>query len=237
MMYNIKNKENKLKNVFFIDNNVFPQIKAVIETRCKALNIEIIYGDYDKLVFDNNIFGVLIQYPGADGKIVDYIKFVEDAHNNDVMVCVVADLLSLTLLSPPGEWNADVVVGSTQRFGLPMSYGGPAAAFFATKEEFKRFIPGRIIGESITRSGKKAYRMALQMREQHIKREKATSNICTSQVLTAIIAGMYAVYHGPAGLKNIALNIHSLAFLLSERLKKLGFIIENEDFFDTLKII
>lgn len=237
MFFNYCKSNNRNCNYFFIDNRVFPQVKAVVETRAKALNINVVYGFFENFVFNDNFFGALVQYPDDNGEINDYTDFIDRAHNKNVFVVVYSDLLALTLLKTPGEMNADAVVGSAQRFGIPMGYGGPAPGFFATRELFKRYIPGRIIGLSKTKSGRNAYRMALQMREQHIKREKATSNICTSQVLTAIIAAMYAVYHGSEGLKNIATRIHSLACFLDENIRKLGFIQKNRNFFDTIKIL
>jgi len=238
MLFNARKKEHikEGKNRFFVDNNIFPQIAAVLETRSEPLGIELIYGSYKDIILDNGYFGAIVQYPAGDGSIRDYADFVSKAHVNNCAVAVTADLLSLILLSPPGEWDADVVIGSAQRFGLPMGYGGPHAAFFATKEEFKRHIPGRIIGVSKDKRGKIALRMALQTREQHIKREKATSNICTSQALLAIMAGMYAIYHGPKGLKRIALHIHQMAAQLEKKLLELHLKQLNENFFDTLKI-
>lgn len=237
MFFNYCKSNNGNSSYFFIDNRVFPHVKAVVETRAKALNINIIYGFFEDFVFNDNFFGALVQYPDDNGEIHDYSDFIENAHKSNVYVVVYSDLLALTLLKAPGEIYADAVVGSAQRFGIPMGYGGPAPGFFATREFFKRYIPGRIIGLSKTKSGRNAFRMALQMREQHIKREKATSNICTSQVLTAIMAAMYAVYHGSDGLKNIATRIHSLACFLDENIRKLGFIQKNKNFFDTIKIL
>lgn len=179
---------------------------------------------------------MLLQYPAANGEVFDYKNLVEAAKENDVQVVVAADLLALTLLTPPGEWGADVVVGCSQRFGVPMGFGGPHAAFFATKEKYKRSIPGRIIGVSVDSEGNRALRMALQTREQHIRREKATSNICTAQVLLSIMAAAYAIYHGPEGLKNIAGKMYGLTELLAAGLKKLGFTLENTQHFDTLTV-
>ncbi|MGH7807778.1 MAG: aminomethyl-transferring glycine dehydrogenase [Thermodesulfobacteriota bacterium] len=222
--------------VFFVSEKCFPQTIAVLKTRAGPLGIELMIGDHTKLVFNDRIFGAIVQYPDAEGAIPDYSEFMRDAHNSGALVVVAADLLSLTLLTPPGEQGADVVVGSSQRLGIPIGYGGPHAAYFATRDEFKRQVPGRIIGVSIDSHGNTAYRMALQTREQHIRREKATSNICTAQALLAIMASMYAVYHGPAGLRSIAERIHSLAKILELELDKLGFTQTNSHFFDTLKI-
>lgn len=238
MMYNIRSREaiKEGKNKFFADKNIFPQNIDVLVARAEPLGIEIVIGNFDELESSDGFFGCILQYPNADGEVPDYQSFVEQAHNRGILVGVIADLMSLAVLIPPGEWDADIVVGSTQRFGIPLGYGGPHAGYFATCEKFKRNIPGRIIGITVDRYNKRAFRMALQTREQHIKREKATSNICTAQALLATMAGMYAVYHGPEGLKRIALNIHSFAVYLSEELEKLGFINLNENYFDTLKI-
>ncbi len=239
MMYNTRSRESVQSgaNKFFVDEDIFPQILDVLKTRSKPLGIKLVTGKYKKLKFDNKLFGILLQYPANDGEIKDYSKITEEAHSNDVSVAVNADIMSLAMLIPPGEWGADIVTGSTQRFGIPMGYGGPHAAYFATKDKYKRYIPGRIIGVTIDKQGNRALRMALQTREQHIKRERATSNICTAQALLAIMAGMYAVYHGPEGLKRIAKRIHQTAGKLSEKLTELGYKQANEDFFDTLKII
>lgn len=238
MFYNSRSREavKSNANCFLIDKNTFPQTIDVLRTRANAFNIELVICDIMQADFSGKVFGALIQYPNSEGYVTDYKAIVEKAHQNNVPVSVAADLLSLTLLTPPGEWGADVVLGSTQRFGIPMGFGGPHAAYFATKESFKRNMPGRIIGVSVDARGKRALRMALQTREQHIKRERATSNICTAQALLATMAGMYAVYHGPEGLRNIASNIHQLACLLSNNLSKLGLKNGNKTFFDTLKI-
>jgi glycine dehydrogenase len=238
MFYNSRSREavKSNTNCFLVDINTFPQTIDVLRTRANAFNIELVICDIMQADFSGKVFGALIQYPNSEGNITDYKAIVEKAHQHNVPVSVAADLLSLTLLTPPGEWGADVVLGSTQRFGIPMGFGGPHAAYFATKESFKRNMPGRIIGVSVDARGKRALRMALQTREQHIKRERATSNICTAQALLATMAGMYAVYHGPEGLTNIASNIHKLACLLSNNLSKLGLINSNKTFFDTLKI-
>lgn len=238
MLYNARSraavKEGKRK--FFVDENTFPQTKAVLITRAEPLGIELVFGSYDTIPLDNLMFGSIIQYPAGDGAIREYGSFTKRAHEKEISVAVVADIMSLVLITPPGEWNADVVVGSTQRFGIPMFYGGPHAAYFATKESFKRHIPGRIIGISIDVNEKPALRMALQTREQHIKRERATSNICTAQALLASMAGMYAAYHGPDGLKRIATNIHTGAVYLANGIKKLGYHLVHDNFFDTLLV-
>ncbi len=237
LLFAVKAREKKTASKFFVDEKVFPQTKAVLETRAEPIGIDIVYGSIDDLdVTDPELFGVLFQYPDSDGVVRDYSAIVAAAKENKVHTAFAADLLALTLLTPPGEMGADVVVGTSQRFGVPMGYGGPHAAFFATKEEFKRQIPGRIIGVSLDRAGNKAYRMALQTREQHIKREKATSNICTAQVLLAVMSSFYAVYHGPKGLKNIALRTHGLAKLTAEGLKELGFNVGKGEFFDTIQV-
>ncbi len=234
MMHAVDN--GKHGNTFFVSDECFPQTIDVLKTRATPLGIELQIGDYKKIKFTEKIFGAIIQYPAGSGAVYDYSEFISKAKANGSYVVFAADLLSLILLTPPGEIGADVVVGSAQRFGVPMGYGGPHAAFLATKDEFKRNMPGRIIGVSIDSHGNKAYRMALQTREQHIRREKATSNICTAQVLLAIMASMYGVYHGPKGLKNIALKIHGLAKVLDKGLQKLGYAQTNENYFDTLTI-
>ncbi len=228
-------KENR--NVLFVDEDIFPQTLDVIKLRAEAVDVEVVVGKFEEYKFDGKTFGAIVQYPTASGKIIDYSKFTETAHQNEVLVTAVTDIMSLVLLTPPAEWGADIAVGSTQRFGIPMGFGGPHAAFLATSDKYKRSMPGRIIGVSIDKFGNKALRMALQTREQHIKREKATSNICTAQALLATMAGMYAVYHGPQGLKRIAKNIHSTAKFIAKQLEKLGYTIENKDFFDTVRVI
>lgn len=222
------------QNQFFISERLFPQSIDVMKTRAVPLGIEIIVGDHQRFEFGEKVFGAILQYPDEKGEICDFRSFTDKAHQAGVVVAVAADLLSLTLISPPGEWGADIAVGSTQRFGVPMGYGGPHAAYFATTEDFKRNLPGRIIGISKDAKGETALRMALQTREQHIKRERATSNICTAQALLAIMAGMFAVYHGPKGLKDIAADIHSLTLLVAEGAENLGYIRQNNYFFDTL---
>ncbi|MCX6329382.1 MAG: aminomethyl-transferring glycine dehydrogenase, partial [Bacteroidia bacterium] len=223
-------------NKFFVDEDIFRQTLDVIKTRSKPLGIELITGKYNEAVFDESFFGTFVQYPAASGQIKDYKEFTDNVHAAGALVGVAADLMSLTILTPPGEWGADIVVGSNQRFGLPMSFGGPHAGYFATKDELKRSMPGRIIGVSIDAQGNKALRMALQTREQHIKRERATSNICTAQALLATMSGMYAQYHGPEGLKNIASHIYKAACTLNCAFKQLGYIQKNFMFFDTLRI-
>jgi glycine dehydrogenase len=223
-------------NKFFVSEKVFPQTLEVIQTRTIPLNIEIITGDHFKFTFTDEFFGGLVQYPDQYGEIHPYEEFVKNIHEKQGLAVVAADLLSLVLLTPPGEWGADVVVGSSQRFGIPMGFGGPHAGYFATREDFKRNMPGRIIGISKDANGHQAFRMALQTREQHIKRERATSNICTAQALLAIMAGAYASYHGPEGLKNIAGKIHGLATILAGEVSNLGYTQLNKLYFDTLKI-
>ncbi|MFB3148348.1 MAG: glycine dehydrogenase, partial [Thermodesulfobacteriota bacterium] len=238
MLHRAKDKKIKGKdaNIFFVSDKCFPQTIDILRTRAEPLGISLVVGDHQGFDFDDEVFGALVQYPGAEGEVDDYSYFVENAHDSGILVAVAADLLSLTLLTPPGEFGADVVVGSTQRFGVPLGYGGPHAAYIATFEKFARQVPGRIIGVSIDSKGDPAYRMALQTREQHIRREKATSNICTAQALLAIMAGMYAVYHGPEGLKAIAERIHKSTRFLESRLQKLGYNQTNDYYFDTLKI-
>ncbi len=221
---------------FLVSKTLFPQSIDVIKTRAIPLEIELVFEEPEHFQFDDKTFGCIIQYPDRFGAVNNYSALVQKAHESGVMVAVAADLMSLALLTPPGEWGADIVFGSTQRFGIPMGYGGPHAAYFATRDEYKRQMPGRIIGISIDANGDRALRMALQTREQHIKREKATSNICTSQVLLAVMAGMYAVYHGPKGIRQIARHINILTGVLSSELQKYGFQQLNQDFFDTVKV-
>lgn len=223
-------------NKFFVASSCFAQTIDVMKTRANPLGIEIVVGDHTTFKPSKEYFGALIQYPAADGAIYDYAAFTQQCHEQGVYVAVAADILALTLLTPPGEWGADVVVGSTQRLGVPMGYGGPHAAFFATKDEFKRKMPGRIIGVTIDANNKRALRMSLQTREQHIRREKATSNICTAQVLLANMAGMYAVYHGPKGMREIGLRVHNRAVTLAGALVSAGYRQLNAVYFDTIKI-
>ena len=224
-------------NVVFVDENIFPQTLAVMTTRAIPQGIELRIGKYSDFEPSSDVFGCMVQYPNVSGSVEDYKAFTEKAHEAECKVAVAADILSLALLVPPGEWGADIVFGSTQRLGIPLFYGGPSAAYFATRDEYKRNVPGRIIGWSKDKYGKLCYRMALQTREQHIKREKATSNICTAQALLATMAGFYAVYHGQEGLKNIALRIHSTTALLEKELLKLGYCQVNKYYFDTLRFI
>lgn len=237
MFFNARKKEKKQDIKFFIHDKVFPQTLDILKTRSAPLGITLVVGSLEDFENDHlGYFGLLIQYPDMEGNFDDHQELISIAHQHEIMTVVAADLLSLTLLRSPGEMDADAVVGTTQRFGVPMGYGGPHAAYFATKEKFKRQIPGRIIGVSLDSQGNKAYRMALQTREQHIRREKATSNICTAQVLLAVMAGMYGVYHGPKGLRDIALRVHGLTRILSRGLGQLGFQVINPSYFDTLTI-
>lgn len=230
------NKNNVIRNKFFVDKNVFAQTKQVIQTRALPLDIEVVIGEYQNTTIDDTFFGAIVQYPNAQGAVVDYAAFSEKVHEAGAFIAFATDLLALTLLTPPGELGADVALGNSQRFGVPLGFGGPHAAFFATKDDFKRSIPGRIIGVSIDANGNRALRMALQTREQHIKREKATSNICTAQALLANMAGFYAVYHGPEGLKNIAKRINILAQSLAEALTEAGLELVTNAFFDTITV-
>ena len=223
-------------NTFFVSHDCHPQTIAVVQTRARPMGFEVVIGDVYRELDKQEYFGVLLQYPGSSGAVHDISEVVEKAHNQQALVTVATDLLSLVLLKPPGEMGADIVVGSAQRFGVPMGYGGPHAAFFATRDAYKRSTPGRIIGVSIDSQGKPALRMALQTREQHIRREKATSNICTSQVLLAVIAALYAIYHGPDGLSLIAGKVHRMTLILAEGLRRLGFNVVHDAFFDTLTV-
>ena len=225
------------KNSFFVSHECFPQTIELLKTRAKPLGIELVIGDFKTVALNDNLYGALLQYPTADGAVHDYADFVLRAKAQGMSIAVAADILSLVLLTPPGEWGADVVLGSTQRFGVPMGYGGPHAAYFACRDAHKRSMPGRIIGVSVDAEGDPALRMALQTREQHIRREKATSNICTAQALLAIMASMYAVYHGAAGLNGIARHVHLSAVALANELKMLGYTLTGGLFFDTLKLL
>ena len=237
MMFGLRSRAQQKAGakVVFVDNRVFAQTLAVINTRAIPQGIEVRTGRYEELEFTPDLFACVVQFPDADGSINDYRAFVEKAHAADCKVAVAADILSLALLTPPGEWGADIVFGSTQRLGIPMFYGGPSAAYFATRDEYKRNMPGRIIGWSKDKYGHLCYRMALQTREQHIKREKATSNICTAQALLATMVGMYAVWHGPEGIRNIASRIHSIAAFLEKGINALGYKQQNTNYFDTLR--
>ncbi len=238
MFFNQKNRDHQHISVpkFFVDQAIFRQTRDVIATRAEPLGIELVTGDYTKVRIDESFFGAVVQYPNSEGNIPDYRTFIKKVQDAGGFVVMATDLLALTLLTPPGELGADVAIGSAQRLGVPIGFGGPHAAFFAAKDEFKRAIPGRIIGVSVDSHGNRALRMALQTREQHIKREKATSNICTAQALLANMAAMYAVYHGPQGLKDIATRISILSHSLSEGLRDLGFIITHDYFFDTIRV-
>lgn len=226
-------------STFFVSDKCLPQTIDILKTRSEPLGIELLIGDFREFEFYdkvNKVYGAVLQYPDVDGTINDYSSFINKAHEAGALVAVAADLLSLALLTPPGEMGADLVYGSSQRFGVPLGYGGPHAAYFATRDAFKRQMPGRIIGVSVDKHGNKAYRMALQTREQHIRRERATSNICTAQALLAIMAGMYAVYHGPKGLKAIAERVHTMAGILNSELKELGYRQKNQSYFDTIQV-
>ena len=238
MLFNHKNKNHDHITApkFFVDDNIFAQTKDVLVTRATPINVELVFGDYKTEPLDESFFGAIVQYPNANGAVENYRNFIDSAHAVNAQVVMATDLLSLTLLTPPGELGADVAIGNSQRLGVPMGFGGPHAAFFATKDEFKRNIPGRIIGVSIDAQGNRCLRMALQTREQHIRREKATSNICTAQALLANMAAMYAVYHGPDGLKDIGKRVSLLAQTLNDELAEIGFTNVNEYYFDTLKI-
>ena len=236
LLFDVRTREQKKNDVnkFFVSEEIMPQTLSVLQTRSTPIGVELVVGNHETFSFGDDFFGAILQYPGKGGQVYDYASFIKKAKEKHIKVAVAADILSLVLLTPPGELGADVVVGTTQRFGIPMGYGGPHAAFFATKEEYKRSMPGRIIGVTIDADGNRALRMALQTREQHIKREKATSNICTAQVLLAVMAGMYAVFHGPKGLKYIARKVHHSAVTLSDSLNQLGVYQINTAFFDTL---
>ncbi|MDD2559289.1 MAG: aminomethyl-transferring glycine dehydrogenase [Bacteroidales bacterium] len=238
MMFNLRSREQEKSgaNKLFVDRGLFTQSLAVLRTRCSEQGIELVLGDYAAFRPDNSYFGALLQYPNAEGKVEDYGSFAERIHKAGLKLAVAADLMALVMLEAPGKWGADIVFGSSQRFGIPMGYGGPAAAFFATREEFKRQMPGRIVGQSKDSQGKTAYRLALQTREQHIKRDKATSNICTATALMAIMSGFYAIYHGPKGLHDISTRIHGMTSYLNDALEVYGYEQENSSFFDTLKI-
>ena len=238
LLFDVRTRDQKKNNVtkFFVSEEILPQTLSVLQTRSTPLNIELVVGNHETFNFSSDFFGAMLQYPGKYGQVYDYAGFIAKAAENEIKVAVAADILSLAKLTPPGEIGAAVVVGTTQRFGIPMGYGGPHAGYFATKEEYKRSMPGRIIGVSIDTNGNRALRMALGTREQHIKREKATSNICTAQVLLAVMAGMYAVFHGPKGLQLIANKVHAGAVTTADALNKLGVYQTNSAFFDTILV-
>lgn len=238
LLFDVRTRDQKKNNVvkFFVSEEILPQTLSVLQTRATPFGIELVVGNHEEFDFSDEFFGAILQYPGKHGVVSDYSDFINTAKQKDIKVAVAADILSLVSLTPPGEMGADVVVGTTQRFGIPLGFGGPHAAYFATKEEYKRSMPGRIIGVSKDAEGNRALRMALQTREQHIKREKATSNICTAQVLLAVMASFYAVYHGPKGLKNIARLVHAKAVTLAYGLEQLGIKQINPTFFDTLLV-
>lgn len=238
MLFHTRSKEQEKSGAvkFFVSDETFPQTIDVLRTRAVPLGIDLVIGDATSFAFGKDFYGAILQYPGRNGGVKDYASFTASCKSNNIRVVVAADIMALVLLTPPGEWGADVVVGSTQRFGVPMGFGGPHAAYFATKEEYKRDIPGRIIGVSIDAAGKTALRMALQTREQHIKRDKATSNICTAQVLLAVMASMYAVYHGPRGLRAIAGEIHRNAATIGSGVTKLGYALVHNHYFDAVAI-
>lgn len=238
LLYSVRERSQKKENVvkFFVSEEILPQTLSVLTTRAIPLGIELVVGDHSTFNFSNDYFGAILQYPGKHGQIHDIESFISNAHAAEIKVAVAADILSLVLLEAPGNFDADVVLGTTQRFGIPMGYGGPHAAYFATREAYKRNIPGRIIGVTKDVEGNRALRMALQTREQHIKRDKATSNICTAQVLLAVMAGMYTVYHGPEGLKYIANKVHRSAVTLESELNALGYSQNNSAYFDTLSM-
>ena len=228
------------KNTFFVDRNIFPQVLSVIETRAKGLGIKVTVGDWKEVLaagFDPECYGALLQYPAADGEVRDYTAFCDTAHKAGMLVAAHCDILALAVMKEPAAWGADVAVGTAQRFGLGMGYGGPTAGWMATRDQYKRNIPGRIIGVSVDRLGKNALRLALQTREQHIKREKATSNICTATALMAVMSGMYAAYHGPEGIREIAMNAFNYAHAMAALLSKGGYKLANEDFFDTIRVL
>ncbi|GAA4038886.1 aminomethyl-transferring glycine dehydrogenase [Flavobacterium cheonhonense] len=238
LLYDVRTRDQKKNNTckFFVSEEILPQTLSVLQTRSMPIGVELVVGNHETFDFSSDFFGAILQYPGKFGQVNDYGAFIAKAQENEIKVAVAADILSLAKLTSPGEMGASVVVGTTQRFGIPMGFGGPHAAYFATKEEYKRSMPGRIIGVSIDANGKRALRMALGTREQHIKREKATSNICTAQVLLAVMAGMYAVFHGPKGLKYIANKVHASAVTLADALNKLGVYQTNTAFFDTISV-
>ena len=238
LLFDVRSRDQKKNNIhkFFVSEEILPQTLSVLQTRSAPIGVELVIGNHETFDFSSEFYGAILQYPGKFGQVYDYADFIAKAAANEIKVAVAADILSLTKLTPPGEMGAAVVLGTSQRFGIPLGYGGPHAAYFATKDEYKRSMPGRIIGVTIDTDGNRALRMALQTREQHIKRDKATSNICTAQVLLSVMAGMYAVYHGPKGLRYIADKVHSLTATLAIELEKLGLQQTNTAFFDTIVI-
>jgi glycine dehydrogenase len=238
LLFDVRTRDQKKNNTckFFVSEEILPQTLSVLITRSAPIGVELVVGNHETFDFSSDYYGVILQYPGKFGQVHDYASFIAKAKENEIKVAVAADILSLVKLTPPGEMGADVVLGTTQRFGIPLGYGGPHAAYFATKDEYKRSMPGRIIGVTVDTNGNRALRMALQTREQHIKRDKATSNICTAQVLLSVMAGMYSVFHGPKGLKYIANKVHASAATLANELKKLGYEQTNNAFFDTIVV-
>jgi len=238
LLFDVRSRDQKKNNInkFFVSEEILPQTLSVLQTRSAPIGVELVVGNHQEFDFSTEFYGAILQYPGKYGQVYDYADFIAKAAANEIKVAVAADILSLTKLTPPGEIGAAVVLGTTQRFGIPLGYGGPHAAYFATKDEYKRSMPGRIIGVTVDTDGNRALRMALQTREQHIKRDKATSNICTAQVLLSVMAGMYSVYHGPKGLKYIANKVHALTATLANELQKLGLQQTNTAFFDTIVI-
>ena len=238
LLFDVRSRDQKKNNInkFFVSEEILPQTLSVLQTRSTPIGVELVIGNHDEFNFSDDFYGAILQYPGKFGQIHDYAGFIAKAKTKEIKVAVAADILSLVKLTPPGEMGADVVLGTTQRFGIPLGYGGPHAAYFATKAEYKRSMPGRIIGVTVDTDGSRALRMALQTREQHIKRDKATSNICTAQVLLSVMAGMYAVFHGPKGLEYIADKVHNSAATLANELEKLGLYQTNTAFFDTIVI-
>ena len=238
LLFAVRERDQKKAGVskFFVSDAILPQTLSLLQTRATPIGVELVIGKETEFDFSTDFFGAILQYPGKDGQITDIKTFIEKANANNIKVAVAADILSLVKLEAPGKFGADVVVGTTQRFGIPMGYGGPHAAYFATKEAYKRDIPGRIIGVTKDANGNRALRMALQTREQHIKRDKATSNICTAQVLLAVMAGMYAVYHGPKGLTFIANKVHNATTTLANALTTMGIEQLNTEFFDTIQL-
>lgn len=239
LMYELRSRADVKagKNILFVDENIYPQVLSVLKTRASGLGITLDIGSYESCDFSDKCYGAILQYPAADGEIRDYEAFCSRAHDKGVLVTAYCDLLSLAILKEPAAWGADIAVGSTQRFGLPMGFGGPVAGFMAARDDYKRHIPGRIIGISVDRLGNSSYRLALQTREQHIKRERATSNVCTATALNATMTGMFAVYHGPEGLRSIARNAYTYAHAVAHFLRKAGYALRTDRFFDTIEII